>query len=382
MKIVYYIDTVIPTKRANMVHVMKMCQAFTAQGNVVTLRCDSGEKDIDLKKLWNQYGIESKFDIQTVFIPSFLRKYGHRFAAYYGALKKSLLPLDFDYAYSRSAASLFFIKSRIRYVYESHMEPDALNRLIEEQILRHKNCVGLVVISIALKKRYLEMFPFLTEDKITVLHDAADLEDANIESTAKLNASGGEIKIGYIGHLYPGKCMETLLPLAKRCSQYKFHIIGGTEEWVAHWKNRAMVDHVENLIFYGYVDNRVIGNYYRALDIAVLPFSKTVGIGNKKTDIGQWLSPLKLFEAMAQGKPILVSRLATIEEVMTDWEDCVMVEPDSIDDWEQKLNMLCGDPALQKRIGKAAKKKLESDYTWQERARKISAILNAKKNVD
>jgi len=370
MRIAYYIDTMVPTKRANMVHVMKMCQAFSVLGHTVTLLCDSSTKDPDLSAIHSQYAVTDAFQIKTAYIPKLLQKYGHRIASYYGAYRKAHIPLDCDVAYSRSAASLFFIKDRIRYVYEAHMEPDAVNRLIEKQVLVHPNCEGLVVISMALKNRYLEIFPFLQPEKITVLHDAADLADGDDTTQAKLQMEGDGIRIGYIGHLYPGKCMETLIPLAKSCPQYRFHIVGGTEDWIEYWKKQAAQEAVDNLVFYGFVDNCFVGDYYRAFDMVVLPFSVNVNIGkNKRTNIGKWISPLKLFEAMAYGKPILVSRLATIEEVMTDGEDCIMAEPDNTDDWVEKLTMLCEDKALQEKIAAAAQDNLRKKYTWLERAR-------------
>jgi len=225
------------------------------------------------------------------------------------------------------------------------------------------------VISHALKKRYLELFPFFPAEKVTVLHDAADLETHGGAERAALCANDSEIKIGYVGSLFPGKCMETLLPLAQRCPEYRMHIVGGSEYWVEYWKQQAKDKGIQNLVFYGHVDNRRVGEYYRAFDICILPFSKDIYTNkSKRVNIGRWTSPLKLFEAMAYGKPIIVSRLETVQEVLVDHEDCVMAEPDDIDDWVKKLTELCVDTDLQKRIGYAARKKLEKEYTWSERA--------------
>lgn len=376
MKIAYYIDTVIPTTRANMVHVMKMCQAFASLGHSVTLLCDSSEREPDMEKIWAQYAISRRFNVVPVYIPVLLRKYGHRLAAYYGAWRRSRIGADCDCVYSRSIASLLFVRDRVPFVYESHMEPDPINREMERSVLRHKNCRGLVVISRALKRRYLELFPFFPEEKITVLHDAADLDSSESGKKAQLQGADSGVKIGYVGSLFPGKCMETLLPLAKACPEHRFHIVGGTEYWVNHWKEVAESQGICNVIFYGFVDNSKLGEYYRAFDICILPFSRKIYIGkSRRVDIGQWTSPLKLFEAMAYGKPILVSRLATIEEVMTDREDCVMVEPDNIEDWTKKLKELCGDTQLQVKIGTAAREKLCREYTWQERARKAAQLF-------
>ena len=156
-----------------------------------------------------------------------------------------------------------------------------MSRRIESNILRHKNCKGLVVISYALKRRYRELFPFFPEDKITVLHDAADIDLSESGEKAELLANESDIKIGYVGSLFPGKCMETLLPLAQICPQYKFHIVGGSKYWVDYWKNKANLIRVDNLIFYGFVDNSMLSDYYRAFDLCILPFSRNIHIDKK-----------------------------------------------------------------------------------------------------
>lgn len=376
MQLNYYIDAEIPTTNASVVHVMKMCQALKRNNVDVTLFCNGRDMTVDLETIYRQYGVIDRFSIETVYIPEFLRKHGHRFGAYYSAWLKSKNKKKSNFTYSRSAMSLFFLKNKTEYIYEAHLEPDVLNKQIEYKILKHKNCRGLVVISQALKNRYLEMFPFLLEKNIAVLHDAADIDISESVERAPLKAQESEIKIGYVGSLFPGKCMETLLQLAVRCPQFKFHVVGGTSEWIDYWEKKAIEKKVNNLIFYGFVDNSKLGDFYRAFDICILPFSSNIHIGkSKRVDIAKWTSPLKLFEAMSYAKPIIVSRLATIEEVMFDQKDCVMVEPDNIDEWEKKLVNLCADANLQKRIGQAAKEKLIRQYTWEERARKIVTLI-------
>ena len=369
MKIAYYIDTVVPTKQANMVHVMRMCQAFSDLGHETTLFCDSNIKDLNVQMFREQYSVSDDFQIRTVHIPDILHRHGHRLAAYYGAWRKAGIRTESDVAYSRSAATLLFLRHKIRYVYEAHMEPDLLNRRIEYSVLKHRNCVGVVVISEALKKRYLET-------DIKVLHDAADEVFQVANDRSVLQTEQQVVNVGYVGHLYPGKCMETLIPLAERCQNIRFHIVGGTDEWLRHWKARVEEYSLRNIVFYGYVENCNVGRYYSAFDVVILPFSRSVQIGkSKRKDIGRWISPLKLFEAMAYGKPIIVTRLATIEEVMSDGEDCVMVEPDNIEDWVEKLNALCGNPKLWGKIGTAAQEKLKREYTWLERAKKAAGLF-------
>lgn len=376
MKINYYFDTDISLINASIVHVMKMCQAFAKNGCEVTLYCTGDPEQVDLEQLFRKYDVDTPFDVKMAEIPGWIVKYGHRLAHWYGAWQKSRMEAKGGFLYARSMMSVFFLKGKMPYVFEAHVEPDIVNRQIERRILRHKNCRGLVVISQALKDRYLELFPFFPEEKITVLHDAADPAEPGCLEQARLRGPEEELKIGYAGSLFPGKCMETILPLAKACPHRRFHVVGGTEYWVDHWKAQALEQDIHNVEFYGFVDNSILGDYYRAFDLCILPFSRNIYINrNKRVDIGRWTSPLKLFEAMAYGKPILVSRLDTIAEVMDDGEDCVMAEPDNITDWTRKLEMLCEDTQLQEKISAAAREKLCREYTWQKRAQRAAKLF-------
>lgn len=376
-RINYYFDTDISQINASIVHVMRMCQGFRKAGCEVTLYCTGDEARVDTEDLFRRYGVDTPFRIRMAKIPPFIAKHGHRLAHWYGAWQKSRLKAEPGCNYARSMMSLFFLKGKGSFVFESHVEPDFVNRQIERCLLRHKNCVGLVVISRMLKERYLELFPFFPAEKITVLHDAADPEDPNARGKAALRGNTQAVQIGYVGSLFPGKCMETLLPLAKSCPGYQFHVVGGTPYWVDYWKKEGAELGVENVEFYGFVDNSRLGEYYRAFDLCILPFSKNIYINkNKRVDIGKWTSPLKLFETMAFGRPMVVSRLATIEEVMEDGKDCLMASPDDLTDWKEKLDRLAGDPALQAEFAAAGYEKLCREYTWQVRAEKAAALFD------
>lgn len=376
MKIAYFIDTVIPSQRANTVHVMKMCQAFTQQGHDVTLYCDMDEQKTELQSIWGNYGIINRFNIKRIQVSPFIRKYGHRLANILSAWLKAKGAHHFDIAYGRSAYALYFLRKKGKYIFEVHAEPDKWNAHFEKTILQHSNCIGVVAISEALKRRYLEIFPFVKAENIHVLHDCADIDVSSDNSFAVLrNTRAEDVKIGYIGHIYPGKCMEVLIPLAERKKEYMFHVVGGTDEWINKWKEIIIEKGIQNIIFYGFVNNSDVGKYYRVFDIFLMPFSKKVMLGNKNAmDIGQWISPLKLFEAMSYKKAILSSSLPTIQEVLVDHVDAMLADPDNIDEWAEKLDELVQDSDLRHNLGANAFEKLKRDYTWTERVKKIQRI--------
>ena len=68
MKIVYISNSIIPSRTANSIHVMKMCQAFADNGHEVVLlapdRYKEYEEDID--DVYEYYGVRKNFEIRKL----------------------------------------------------------------------------------------------------------------------------------------------------------------------------------------------------------------------------------------------------------------------------------------------------------------------------
>lgn len=383
MKIAYVHDGPVPSRMANAVHVMKMCTALANQGADVTLFCPLGEVEGNPYEI---YGVEEKFKICHVAPSRLLRKVpllnsmslAHSMAS---KVKKQ----GFDFVFGRSTLAIFLLRNYRPFIYESHLLPANRYRLFAEgKIMRSHLFVNHVVITDGLKQDYLNTYSFTKESKITVLQDAADLAKEITDDTCPKEKSK-ELKIekrpviGYLGHLLPGKCMEILSQIARMRPQYDFHVVGGKQEWVDRWMNDERCQGLNNIKFYGYVDNKTIPYYYNLFEICVLPFSSQIVVGKfKNANIGRWTSPLKLFEAMSYGKPILTTNLPTIQEVLTDGKNCLMESENNIDGWCNKLDMLVSDEELRNNLGGAAKALFENKYTWDMRAAKVIKLFKDK----
>lgn len=392
MKIAYISNSIIPSQKANSVHVMKMCNAL-AKNNIETiLFCGGANQNENV--VFSKYGIGNHFKLNRISQSKFLKNIIPN--SFYIALKTYMKLVSkknemkkVDYLYGRSVYGLYLLRNKYKFIYESHMPPrEGLLRFLEKRLLKNKNCLYLVVISNALKDRYLELFPWLDYDKIIVMHDAADEVPDIIGSENKTNLfyqskQDDNVIIGYLGHLYFGKCMEIVLELANKRSNYMFHIVGGTDYWVNYWIKKIKILNLNNIKLYGYVDNSEIGDYYRCFDICLLPFSRNIFFDKKKKDdIGSWISPLKLFEAMSYGKAILASKLPTIEEVLTDNYDSLLSDPDNVDEWCRKLDVLVESKITREKLGENALNNLKKSYTWDIRAKKIIKLLESRSNCD
>lgn len=87
-----------------------------------------------------------------------------------------------------------------------------------------------------------------------------------------------------------------------------------------------------------------------------------------------YASPLKLFEYMAAGKPIISSDLPAVAEVVRNRETALLVQPGDVDELADAIKRLYDDSAFRERLGSAAKQESER-YSWQVRAERILKAL-------
>jgi len=124
MKIYYLSGSVIPSRFANSVHVMKMCQAFAKNGQNVRLFAISpinndNDDNIDVYK---NYGVDRCFSLSAI-KRSQLKHY--RFFDYYRKIKNIIkengLP---DIFYSRDAYGLNnLVPANKKFIFETHQVP-------------------------------------------------------------------------------------------------------------------------------------------------------------------------------------------------------------------------------------------------------------------
>ncbi len=83
---------------------------------------------------------------------------------------------------------------------------------------------------------------------------------------------------------------------------------------------------------------------------------------------------LVLLEALAQGTPVVASRVGGIPEVIDDGRTGVLVPPGSTPALEEALRRLWEDPALGRRLGEAGRATVVPRYSWEAVAGDIDRI--------
>jgi glycosyltransferase involved in cell wall biosynthesis len=380
MRIYYVTDSPIPSRKANGIQVMKMCQAFARQGGDVELLCYRLAPDgIDLFEF---YGVSECFRIAGPGLPAFSRP--TRIFNTALQLARLLLEREPGIVYSRDAyllgALMLWPRLRMPCALEMHIPPlDAAQRALMARGFAHPCFRRLVLISRALEEEYHRIFGGLLRGKSMVAHDGADdlLAGTGAEAEADYRQRSRRFTLGYIGNLYSGRGIRTICGLADRLPDCAFEVVGGTDGDLARWdpENRKR----DNLTFHGFVEPARIPAYLTACDVMLAPYHRTVMTGRRrKVDTSQWMSPLKVFEYMAAGKPIVASRLPVLGEVLSDGHNALLAEPEDLDAWVERIGQLRADAGLRERIGRQARADFLKEHTWDRRARDLLAAIAAR----
>lgn len=387
MKIAVIAPTEIPARRANTMQVMKMTQALAQIGHEVFLLAPKTAQNLsspgagNWDELARHYGLRVPFPVERLPASPRLRRYdfswrGVRWARRWRA--------ELIYTRLPQAAAL---ASQLGFpaILEIHDLPQgALGPQLLRWFLSGPGARRLVVITQALLTDLQARFGLTADSPLVVIApDGVDLEryaglpQPEAARRALAQGEGAEWRValrverftaGYTGHLYPGRGVEMLLALAARLPEVNFLVVGGEPGDVERLRQYALSARLHNLLLTGFVPNAELPRYQAACDVLLMPYQRRVA-ASSGGDIARYLSPMKLFEYLACGRPIISSDLPVLQEVLTS-ENAILLPGDDPDAWVAALQRLVGDPGLRQRLADRAQQDARQ-YTWEARARKI-----------
>jgi len=372
MNLVYVSLSYVPSRRASSVHVMKMCAALARAGHDVRLIAKRSHDRADAAADAHAFYGATGFAIDTLPRPR-RRGGGVVFAlATLGALLARRRRTEL--VYSRDViGALTALELRMPAVAELHAVPqDPRIRALTRRVARHPGLRGLVVVSDALRRDLVAADLVPRRAPVIVAHDAADPPGEAPGPVQRLRA--GRPRIGYVGNLYPGRGIELIVELAARLPAYDFELVGGSPADLATWRARAQLP---NLTLAGFVRPAELAERYRRFDIVLMPYPRSgISVASGANDTSRWCSPMKMFEYMASGAPIVSSDLPVLGEVLRDEHNALVAPAGDIARWQHAVERLVTDPGLAARLAQQAYADLVRDHTWDTRVRRIFAELS------
>lgn len=368
-KIMYVSNVSVPSNSASSVHVMKMCEAFKKVGVDITLVVPnhySREKHKN-PDIFSFYGVKERFKVKRI---KFIKKNvkGIReiiytvLATLYAIMKHPDVIMTRKIMVGRVAAMLGF-----PYILELHVTTEP-RRYSLRKTLESKHMKKLVVISGALKDYFMEKYQ-IAEERIVVLADAVSLTSFEDLDTT-LHLDNEKLKIAYMGSLFPGKGIETIVRLAAADTKNQYDIYGERGP-LEQWKKLAAEIH-SSVNFMGQIENARVPETLMQYDVLLMPYSNKVEVYGE--ELTNWMSPLKMFEYMASGRVIISSDLPVIREILTDGKDAYLVEPDNVQAWLVAVRKVDENRETAKAIAACALQEVKQ-YTWDERAKRVRELI-------
>jgi glycosyltransferase involved in cell wall biosynthesis len=173
-------------------------------------------------------------------------------------------------------------------------------------------------------------------------------------------------RIVYVGNLFEHKGVYTLAQaLAHLPSAYTLEIVGGSPElqprFATFLQERGLFSRVTCV---GPIPHRAVVTHLQNADVAVVPNSARSDLSARLT------SPLKLFEYMAAGVPVVASDVPALREVLTHDRNAWLVTPDDSVQLAVAIRTVCEDEALARRLVETAWSDV-AGYTWEARAARV-----------
>jgi glycosyltransferase involved in cell wall biosynthesis len=234
-------------------------------------------------------------------------------------------------------------------------------------MLHLKPLRGVFCISGALAEAYSDAGA--PRELLHVLPDGVDLErfDSPLskdEARRRLGLPLDPPILCHSGHLYPGRGGEEAIEALAGVPQAVLVMVGGRAEDIARLQALATrLGVAERVIFTGQVPNSAVPAYLWAADVLVMPYTS-------RTPTVRYMSPLKMFEYMASGRPIVATDFPVVREVLRDGETAMLVKPDSAQALREGFQRVLGNPELSRRVAAGARGAAQG-YSWNARARTI-----------
>ncbi|MFG0317587.1 MAG: glycosyltransferase [Planctomycetota bacterium JB042] len=385
MRLLYVANVRIPSERANAAQILAQCDALVARGADVAILAPRRRNDFPLEddEIPAYYGLAAAPRIERLFtidwidaVPTRLQRgpFVLQSLTFAAAVRRRLRgePAG-SVVYSRDPWTLAAL-TRGRgaaqpLFFEVHDLPRH-ERPRRELVRALGRTAGVVTITHGLLDDLVGLG--LDRERATVLPDGFSpsrfADPPSREQARRALRVDPDARLAvYAGHLYPWKGADVLVEAAAGSGRFEALLVGGRPE--DQRRIRALVQRhgATNVRLDPPVAPRKVPAYLAAADVLVLPNS------GKETISARYTSPLKLFEFLATGRPIVASDLPSLREIL-DEETAVLVPPDDPAALRAGIEATLADGAgAAARAGRALA--ASERYTWDARAERLEAFV-------
>ena len=261
--------------------------------------------------------------------------------------------------YARTLGMLFRIPSIVELNYVIPQQ-GVLHRAIWSYTLQSAN--RLVVLSEHAREWAIENL-HVSVDRVDVVINGVDLSRFSpTQPKARnkfLSSLGNHPIVGYVGTFIEWQgvfeFVRVAALIAAQRPDVRFLMVGYGPDFERTKQMATQFSLEDRLVFTGNVPSEDVPGYLAAMDVVLLPRPPQLS--------NQVAVPLKLLEAMAMGKAIVVTPVAGLSEIIHDQETGIIAGP-ATEDIALAVLRLLDDIELRSVISGKARSFVETKYTW------------------
>jgi glycosyltransferase involved in cell wall biosynthesis len=371
----------LPSERAHGQQIAKVAEALTELGHEVEIFAPYRDNPIR-QSFASYYGLTTAVPVHHLqsidgiaawWAPGILGLKLTTFA-FARLLKKSLTERrkDFDVVYTRTPELLPALATiGLPVILELHRIP----RLGRRRFLAlTRSCRLIIALTSPMRQALIDMgisdIPVIVEGDAVDLHDFEGLPDRAVTRSA-LGVAEKQPLLAYTGQLESmglGKGIPELLGacelLAERGLEFRCVIAGGPENVKERFRE-TLPETLKNIVtFSGHIEHVKVPTLLTAADVLVYPAP-----ASKHPYYMRDTSPLKLFEYMAAGRPIVTADLPPIHDALdaTMATFCPAGDSEALAD---AIRSVLDDSEASANKARIARQHVEN-FTWQKRMQRI-----------
>ena len=246
----------------------------------------------------------------------------------------------------------------------------ATARELERHVLRSVDHV--VAVSSALQ-RWL-VAAGVSPERITVLPNAVDparFDPGHVEGGTVRGRLGlaDQPVVGFVGTLKPWHDVDTLVRaialLRRRTPAPRLLVVGAGPERERLEKLARINGIGAATTFTGPVPHAGVAPYIGAFDVAVVPY------GRERTS---YFSPLKLFEYLAAGRPVVAADVGDIRHCIRHGETGLLYPAGDTDALADAIGALLADRSRASSLARAGREHVGAHHTWEHNARVVAEL--------
>lgn len=240
--------------------------------------------------------------------------------------------------------------------YETHRRPLSVGEKFRDHLIS-KMSAGIIVISDYMKEHYLKY-----NKKILTVHDAVSFELFDVDISKEDARKQFDIDMNqkvcvYTGTISKLKGVNYIFDTARILPKVAFLLAGSVSRELVN------LELPSNVKLLGRKKYKEIPILLKSADVLLLP--------HPKGEYSQ--SPMKLFEYMASGIPIVASKLPSVLEILND-ENAVLVEAEDDRALARGIVKILENKSYADTIAQKAYNDAQ-DYTWEKRGKKIAEFI-------